>query len=104
MDDGLTTVFENVIRDEGRHHAGGLALFNGQRLGADMLKRLAELLAQLLSMVQAGPQMVVSQIERIKGRLSRVQKTRAFAELDRSEERRVGKECRWRWVSDTYSR
>jgi hypothetical protein len=82
LDDGLSTVFENVIRDEGRHHAGGLALFNGQQLGADVLKRLADLLAQLLSMVQAGPQMVVSQIERVKGGLSRAQKTRAFAELD----------------------
>jgi hypothetical protein len=82
LDDGLATVFENVIRDEGRHHASGLALFNGQRLGAEGLKRLADLLAQLLTMVQAGPQMVVSQIERIKGSLSRAQKTRAFAELD----------------------
>lgn len=82
LDDGLATVFENVIRDEGRHHAGGLALFNGLRLDADRLKRLANLLAQLLSMVQAGPQMVVSQIERVKGSLSRAQKTRAFAELD----------------------
>jgi hypothetical protein len=82
LDDGLATVFENVIRDEGRHHAGGLALFNGQRLGVERLKRLADLLAKLLSMVQAGPQMVVSQIERIKGSLSRAQKTRAFAELD----------------------
>jgi hypothetical protein len=82
LDDGLATVFENVIRDEGRHHAGGLALFNGQRLGADRLKRLSDLLAQLLAMVQSGPQMVVSQIERVKGGLSRAQKTRAFAELD----------------------
>jgi hypothetical protein len=82
LDDGLTAVFENVIRDEGRHHAGGLAIFNGHRLGADRLKRLADLLAQLLSLVQPGPQMVVSQIERVKGSLSRAQKTRAFAELD----------------------
>ena len=81
LDAGMAAVFENVIRDEGRHHAGGLALFNGQRPGAYSLKRLADLLAHLLSMVQAGPQMVVSQIERIKGSLSRAQKTRAFAEL-----------------------
>jgi hypothetical protein len=82
LDDGLAAVFENVIRDEGRHHAGGLAIFNGQRLGADRLKRLADLLAQLLSMVQVGPQMAVSQIERVKGRLSQAHKTRAFAELN----------------------
>jgi tRNA isopentenyl-2-thiomethyl-A-37 hydroxylase MiaE len=82
LDDGLAAVFENVIRDEGRHHAGGLALFNELRPGADILKRLTDLLAQLLLMVQAGPQMVVSQIDRVKGRLSQAQKTRAFAELD----------------------
>jgi hypothetical protein len=46
------------------------------------LKRLTDLLEQLLSMVQAGPQMVVSQIEKVKGRLSQAQKTRIFAELD----------------------
>ena len=82
LDDGLAAVFENVIRDEGRHHAGGLALFNERRPGADILKRLTDLLEQLLLMVQAGPQMVVSQIDRVKGRLSQAQKARAFAELD----------------------
>lgn len=82
LDAGLIAVFENIIRDEGRHHASGLALFNEQRHSADKLKRLTDLLAQLLLMVQAGPQMVVSQIERVKGRLSQAQKTRTFAELD----------------------
>jgi len=81
-DAGLAAVFENVIRDEGRHHAGGLALFNKRQRGAEGLERLADLMADLLSMVQAGPQMVVSQIERVKGHLSRAQKTRVFAELD----------------------
>ncbi len=75
-------MFENIIRDEGRHHASGLTLFNGKQHSADMLKRLSDLLAQLLLMVQAGPQMVVSQIERVKGHLSQAQKTRTFAELD----------------------
>ncbi|MGH9755568.1 MAG: ferritin-like domain-containing protein [Blastocatellia bacterium] len=82
LDAGLAAVFENVIRDEGRHHAGGLALFNGRLHGADRMKRLADLVAQLLLMVQAGPQMVVSRIEKVKGHLSRAQKTRAFTELD----------------------
>src|SRR5262245_14591617 len=81
-DDGLATVFENVIRDEGRHHASGLALFNERPHSADSLKRLTDLLEQLLLMVQAGPQMVVSQIEKVKGRLSQTQKARAFSELD----------------------
>jgi len=82
LDVGLAAVFENVIRDEARHHAGGLALFNERRQDVDSLKRLTDLLAQLLLMVQAGPQMVVSQIERVKGPLSQAQKARAFAELD----------------------
>jgi rubrerythrin len=83
LDDGLVAVFENLIRDEGRHHACGLALFNNEaRRAASGLNRLTDLLERLLSMVQTGPQMVVSQIERVKGRLSQTQKTRAFAELD----------------------
>src|SRR5262249_34244061 len=82
LDAGLTAVLENMIRDEGRHHASGLALFNEQRHSAGSLKRLADLLAELLQMVQAGPQMVVSQIERVKGHLSQAQKMRIFAELD----------------------
>jgi hypothetical protein len=82
LDAGLATMLENVIRDEGRHHAGGLALFNDRPPGADGLKRLADLLERLLAMVQAGPQMVVAQIERVKGRMSQAQKTLAFAELD----------------------
>jgi hypothetical protein len=82
LDAGLAAMLENVIRDEGRHHAGGLALFNDRPPGADGLKRLAGLLERLLAMIQAGPQMIVSQIERVKGRMSRAQKTLAFDELD----------------------
>lgn len=82
LDPELAGVLENIIRDEARHHAGGLALFNDRRHGAEKLKRLADLLARLMSMVQAGPQMVVSQIERVRGHLSRAQKTRIFSELD----------------------
>src|SRR5262245_61284587 len=82
LDAELAAVFENIIKDEGRHHASGLALFNGHPHSAEGLKRLTDLLAQLLLMVQAGPQMVVSQIERVKGRLSQAQKTRVFAELE----------------------
>jgi hypothetical protein len=33
-------------------------------------------------MVQTGPQMVVSEVERVKGHLSKAQKARLFAELD----------------------
>ena len=82
LDVRLAAVFENVIRDEARHHAGGLALFKERRQDVDSLRRLTDLLAQLLLMVQAGPQMVVSQIERVKGPLLQAQKARAFAELD----------------------
>src|SRR5262245_25291947 len=82
LDAEMAAVFENIIRDEGRHHASGLALFNGRRHSAARLKRLTDLLAQLLLMVQAGPQMVVSQIERVKGHLSQAQRMRVFAELE----------------------
>src|SRR5262249_61466855 len=77
LDAGLTAVLENIIRDEGRHHASGLVLFKEHRHSPDNLKRLVDLLAEILLMVQAGPQMVVSQMVRGKRHLSRAQKAQA---------------------------
>lgn len=81
-DEGLQKILENIIRDEGRHHASGLILFNERRSGSHDLRNIAAVLAQVMGMVQAGPQMVVSHIEAVKGPLSRGQKIRLFEELE----------------------
>jgi rubrerythrin len=81
IDADLKKVFESILKDEARHHASGLILFNEQKLTDAKINNIVDLLLRFFPMVQAGPQMVVSQIEQIKGRLSRAQKTQIFEEL-----------------------
>jgi hypothetical protein len=78
---GLTTRFKHIIRDEARHHASGLVLGRAQQLSAPQVGYMVELLQRLLFLVQAGPQTIVSMLERVKGHLSLTQKTTVFAEL-----------------------
>lgn len=80
-DAGLNKVFESIIKDEARHHASGLILFNEQKPSSSQVESLVEMMSRLLFMVQVGPQSVVSQIERVKGRLSKAQKMKVFEEL-----------------------
>jgi hypothetical protein len=80
-DAGLNKVFEGIIKDEARHHASGLILFNEQKPSSSQIESLVEMMSRLLFMVRIGPQSVVSQIERVKGHLSRAQKAKAFEEL-----------------------
>lgn len=80
-DEGLRTVLGNIVKDEGRHHAGGLILCRERKLSVRQARRLTDILLRLLPLIQAGPQMVVSQIERHLGHLSRTQRTRVFEEL-----------------------
>jgi hypothetical protein len=81
-DEGLRTVLGNIIKDEGRHHAGGVILWRERPPSEGQWRRLAEVMTRLLQMIQAGPQAVVSQIEPGLGGLSRAQKTRVFEELN----------------------
>lgn len=87
-DQELTRLFHAILRDEARHHAGGLALFTPQR---DIQHRLVEHLRSLLSMVQSGPQMIVAEVARVKGGMSKEERRRLFAELDceRETQRRL---------------
>ena len=80
-DAGLNKIFESIIKDEARHHASGLILFNEQKPSPSQVASLVETMSRLLFMVQIGPQSVVSQIERVKGHLSRAQKIKIFEEL-----------------------
>jgi rubrerythrin len=77
----LKQVLENILKDEARHHGSGLLLFNEKQLGPYQLERILEILVSFFRLVQVGQQMVVAQIERVKGHLSREQKAQIFTEL-----------------------
>ncbi len=77
----MNKIFESIIKDEARHHASGLIMFNEQEPSPSQIASLIEIMSRLLFMVQVGPQSVVSQIGRIKGHLSRAQKIKTFEEL-----------------------
>ncbi|HSE99147.1 MAG TPA: ferritin-like domain-containing protein [Blastocatellia bacterium] len=80
-DAGLREAFENIIRDEARHHGSGLVLFGEQRLSSGYIETIIDILERFFRMVQVGPQMIASQIARARGPLSREQKVRVFEEL-----------------------
>jgi hypothetical protein len=82
LDANLKSVFEAIVKDEARHHASGLILINEQKLTDKQLDNLAATLTQFFRMVQAGPQMLVSAIEQVKGGLSKEQKREIFTELN----------------------
>jgi rubrerythrin len=81
VDANLKKVFEAILKDEARHHASGLILFNEENLTDKQIKNIVAILVRFFRMIQVGPQMIVSQIEQAKGRLSREQKTRVFEQL-----------------------
>lgn len=80
-DAGLKEVFENIIRDEARHHGSGLVLFGEQQLSPGRIETIIGILERFFRMVQVGPQMIASQISRALGPLPREQKVRVFEEL-----------------------
>nr|AUN37170.1 hypothetical protein [uncultured bacterium] len=86
LDPSLKKVFETILKDEARHHASGLILFNEQKLSEQQLNHIAEILVRFFRMVQTGPQMVVAQLEQVKGQLSMEEKVQLFAELSYASE------------------
>jgi rubrerythrin len=82
VDLNLKKVFEAILKDEARHHASGLILFNEENLTDKQITKISEILVRFFRMIQVGPQMVVMQIEQVTGYLSRAQKVRVFEELD----------------------
>lgn len=82
LEPGLIEVFSQIIKDEGRHHSSGIILCNEREFSSLQITRITEILKNFLAMVQVGPQMIVAEVERVKGHLSRTQKTKLFAELN----------------------
>ena len=82
LNETLRQVFTAILNDEARHHGSGLILFHERRPSVSHLSAIVENLGQVFRLVQAGPQMVVSAVERVKGPLSPARKARLIAELD----------------------
>ena len=82
LDADLRATFEKIIKDEARHHASGVILFNAQPPTANQQAAIIDALRRLLLMVQVGPQAVFAQIESVIGHLSTAQREKIFAELD----------------------
>ena len=80
LDEKLRLVLATILKDEARHHGSGLILFHEQ--APAQLAAIVEALGRFFRLVQTGPQMVVSAIERVKGHLTKAQKARLFVELD----------------------
>lgn len=81
LDLELANVFERMIRDEGRHHAAGLAQFKSLSTKWNGSDRILDILSEMFGMIQAGPQSVVSQVEHVLGSLTNAQRERLFSEL-----------------------
>lgn len=82
LDGGLRAIFEKIIKDEARHHASGVILFNDQQPTVDQQAAIIDALRRLLLMVQVGPQSVAAQVECVRGHLSSAQREQVFRELD----------------------
>ncbi len=75
QDPALADVFRTILKDEARHHGGGLAAEEGlSAAGVDAL-------AALLDMVRAGPQAVVAAVEASLGPLDPVARAQVFVDL-----------------------
>lgn len=59
----IKTIFENILKDESRHHAGGILLF--QHSGSQDLLSLLQEMQSLIDVVRIGPLQVVTSLNRL---------------------------------------
>ncbi|BAY32010.1 hypothetical protein NIES2107_38960 [Nostoc carneum NIES-2107] len=78
----LAELFFSFLQAESRHHGTGTILFNRNPVSPTSKAAAIEILASFLSMVQLGPQSVLSAIEQVKGHLTRSQKIQILEQLD----------------------
>ncbi len=86
QNDGLKTYLQKILKDESLHHGSGLILWNQLSLNSKEEDFTIEMLARLFEMVQAGPQMIVTNIEQSLGHLSFSQKVTVFEQLKCEEQ------------------
>jgi hypothetical protein len=77
----LSQVLKKIVRQEALHHGSGVSMARQQNLSTAHKTFIMEMLVRLFQMVQAGPQQIVSNLEKVKGHLSKEQKIRVFREL-----------------------
>ncbi|BAY88971.1 MULTISPECIES: hypothetical protein [unclassified Tolypothrix] len=78
----LSELFSSFLQAESRHHGTGTMLFNRNPVSPTSKATAIDILASFLSMVQLGPQSVLSAIEQVKGHLTRSQKIQILEQLD----------------------
>jgi hypothetical protein len=81
-DPRLAEVLTRIARDEALHHAGGLASFRADALGAPERRYLAEACVTFLSMMRSGPQGVVGALDRELGFTGHDEVQQTFVALD----------------------
>ncbi|MBI5201376.1 MAG: hypothetical protein HY925_07305 [Elusimicrobia bacterium] len=77
----LSQAFKHILKDEALHHRGGVLLFDPAKLSDSDRAFVAGAVVEIFRMVQAGPRLTVSAVERARGGLTRAQKTEVFREL-----------------------
>jgi hypothetical protein len=75
----LRDVFRGILRDEARHHAGGVALLTHKFTPED--KKIVNWLSDILNMVRIGPVRLLQAITDVTGALSADQQRLIFEQL-----------------------
>ena len=76
----LRRTLSQIVADEAGHHGSGVALLKGTQMPDPA--EAADLLAQMLQMVQLGPAQVVGALERALGGFTPQQRRSAYLQLD----------------------
>ena len=82
LDPHLAESLRRILKDEALHHRGGVLLFDPAKLSDSDRAFVVDAGVEIFRMVQAGPQLVVSALERATGGFSRERKIELFRDLD----------------------
>jgi hypothetical protein len=82
QDEALAAVLRRMARDEGMHHASGLAVFRAASLSAAERRFLLDGAHAFVQMIRSGPQAVVAALDRTLGTGGRAAVARTFEALD----------------------
>ncbi len=79
-------LLREILRDEARHHASGLILFETKELTPKHEEAITTLLARFFAMIQVGPQAIAGAVIRARGGMTLSAKVRLFEDLDTERE------------------
>jgi hypothetical protein len=85
IDDSLKPILAGIVQDEARHHGSGLVLTDNIQWSDEVFRETTQTLQTFLSMIQCGPQGVVSAFDTVLGGLTRTQRIELFSELNAPE-------------------